>query len=117
MNWIAILIIIAVIAIALMFEAVREFLSDHLGSAWDEIVDLPSDIWEVFSGIFENAAEFSPVGMAFGLGAVAVLYISRNNIGKAFEFFPPTQKFLWMAVIYIGSFAMSYLIGKRVFEL
>ena len=98
-------------------EDVWDFITEKLGEAWDELVDLPSNLGEIFSGIFENLGEFSGAGLFFGIISVGIIYLFRNNVFKAFEAFPAGQRILWQGMIFIGCFVAGYLIGKRVFDL
>lgn len=96
---------------------VWDFFTEKLGDAWDDLLELPSTIWEIFGGLFENFWEFSPAGIAFGVLSFLVIYVFRGKVFQAFQYFPVGQKVFWEAVIFIGSFAAGYLIGKRVFDL
>lgn len=111
--WLWILLLAGIGALIYTF---REFLEDHLGDFWSDAMDIPSEMLEVFSGMFTNLFEFSPAGMLFGLGAVGIIYIFQGSVFGAFSSFSGFQKILWETIIWIGSFGMGYLIGNRVFS-
>lgn len=114
MNWLY--ISLGIIVLGVLSYIFREYVGEYLEMAWDGIKDAPSQIIEFASGVFSNAGEFSAAGLFFGIAGFLVVFISKIP-QRTFDAFPLGQRIFWTGVLYIGAFVMSYLVGKRAFDM
>lgn len=112
-------------------------LIDFFEDAWDYVLDgldyfisfeWIGDTWEGMVGgvssAFIGLTEFSILGMAFGLIAVGVSYLTKyldvlgtgegqlTLIGTMLQGMPPTQRIIWSVVCWAGTFFTGYLVGS-----
>lgn len=75
------------------------------------------DIWEFFTGMFENIGDFSILGLAFAVSVVIFVYLLRDQMLLPFLVHMGTMEaYFWGGATYVGSAIIGYLIGKKLLE-
>ena len=116
MNWwITGSVIVGAIVIALLFEESREWLGDTVNYIMS--FEWFSDIWEFFTGMFDDIGELSYGGLAFGGFAVGLIFMLRKYMLTPFlQHMSPASAIFWMIATYVATGAVGYFIGKKLFE-
>ena len=111
--------IIIAVFISLLFEDVRDLLSDIFSTIGEVLVDGFSyifsfewlgDIWEFISSIPEALTEFSPVGLLGSLIGVSFLFVTKEWVMNSFlQFMQPTERIIYTIVIYVLTAIIGYI--------
>jgi hypothetical protein len=107
------------IFIAILFEDVRDFISD----GFEEVISFEwiGDFWDFLSSAFEDIGEFSVYGITFAILSLGVSYATRwlnfsgENMGiieSMTQYMSPTQRILWTILSYAGAGIAGYFMGK-----
>lgn len=83
----------------------------------DEILEIPSNLWEFMTGLFDDVGEFSIIGIVFGLLGAGFIYLLRDYILTPFLIhMSPISAMIWGGATYIGCAAGGYFVGKKMMD-
>ncbi len=118
MNWLIILIIVALLVAGAFIEVIRDFYEliwEYISEALVYAISFEwlSDVWELMGSAFEGLSEFSVYGLAFGIATAGFTFLLRKQILQSFtQYMSPTSKVFWTIATYAGCFIGGYVLGK-----
>lgn len=109
------LVILGALIIALLIEDSRDWLIEFL----EYLISFEwiGDVWEFFTGMFENIGEFSFIGLIFAGLVIVFIYLLRGYMLQPFlQHMSPITASFWMIATYVGCGLLGYLVGKSLFD-